>query len=448
MVGAVQDITDIRRTEAQLNYVTRFDPVTGLINQATLLERTGKAMMEADILQQSVALLVFQLERYKTVSQSLGTEAGEAFLRQAAERVLERLGEELDLARVGDDEFAALLTRLPRGEEAARTAQEIAAAFEDPFHIEGQEVYSAAVAGIALYPTDAPEASALLKNANAAMRSGREQGKGPYCFYTADMNARAMQQISLEGALRRALEQEQFVLFYQPQLAGDSQRTVGFEALLRWQHPEYGTVSPGTFIPVLEETGLIQSVGNWLLREAGAQCHRWNESRSEPVRMAINLSAEQFGDADLIPAIQRAVANQAIHPQDLELEITESVAMRDPKASLATLNALKEMGFTVAIDDFGTGYSSLSYLKQLPLDKLKIDGSFVFDMHTSADDAAIVRSTIHLAHDLGLKVVAEGVEEAEHIDMLADMGCDVLQGFYFGRPVPAAEAAAFLENPQ
>ena len=446
-VGAVQDITDIRQTEARLRYVTRFDAVTGLPNRDSLLERLGQAMLEADIRQQSVGLLVFELERHKAVRESMGATAADTLLRQTAERLVAHFGSETMVARVGDDEFAILAGRLQRGEEAARAALTVQELLAAPFGVENQEIYAGATAGIALYPTDAAEAPTLLKNASAAMRNGRDQGRGPYCFYTADMNARVMQEISLEGALRRALEERQFTLYYQPQLDAGREETVGFEALLRWEHPEYGIVSPGTFIPVLESTGLITGTGRWLLEEAGRQCQAWNADRERPVRMAINLSAEQFDDAELLPTIQRAIAGGGLTPESLELEITETVAMRDPQASLATLRALKEMGFTIAIDDFGTGYSSLSYLKQLPLDKLKIDGSFVFDMHTSSDDAAIVRSTIHLAHDLGLRVVAEGVEEAVHVEMLREMGCDILQGFHFGRPLPAPEAAAFLRHP-
>lgn len=445
-VGVVQDITDIRRTEARLRYVTRFDAVTGLPNRDSLLEHLDQAMLEADIRQTSVALMVFDLERHQAVHESMGTAAADTLLRLAAERLTAHFGSEIIVARVGDAEFALLAGRIQRGEEAARLALTVQELLAEPFMLEGQEIYAWATVGITLYPTDAAEGATLLKNAGSAMRNSRDEGRGPYCFYTADMNARVMQELSLEGALRRALEERQFILYYQPQLDAAREETVGFEALLRWDHPDYGIVSPGAFIPLLESTGLITGAGRWLLEEAGRQCQAWNAGREQPVRVAINLSAQQFDDPELLPTIRRAIAGGGLTAESLELEITETVAMRDPQASLATLRTLKEMGFTIAIDDFGTGYSSLSYLKQLPLDKLKIDKSFVFDMHTSNDDAAIVRSTIHLAHDLGLRVVAEGVEEAVHVEMLRDMGCDILQGFHYGRPRPAPEAEAFLPS--
>jgi len=445
MVGAVQDISTIRRTEAQLNYLTRYDTVTGLANRDTLMERVASAIGEAGAREHSVALLVLEPERYRHLRERVGAHAADQFLRDAAERIRAQLDAGMFAARAEGDEIAILLPRVARGEDAARIAERLQAAFREPFGVGGQDVYSRASIGIALYPDDAARARTLLNNANVAMHKNREHDAiAPYSFYTGDMNARVMQQIALETDLHRALEHDQFALFYQPQIDTKTANPIGFEALLRWRHPEFGVVSPATFIPILEETDLIIPVGHWLFREAARQCAAWRRDIGQPAYISLNLSARQFNDPDLLPAIERAVVRADLAPSRLELEITESVAMADPESSRATLHALKDMGFGLAIDDFGTGYSSLSYLKQLPLDKLKIDRTFVQQMHARGDDATIVRSTVHLAHDLGMRVIAEGVERADHVELLREMGCESLQGFYYGKPAPAHEAARFL----
>lgn len=447
MVGAVQDISAIRRTEARLSYLTRYDPVTGLANRDTLMERVDAALAEANSRAHSVAVLVLESERCRHLRENVGAEAADQFLGDVAERVRARLDAGMLAARAGGDDIGILVPRVDRGEDAARVAQRVRDAFQEPFRVADQDVYSRASIGIAMYPADATAPAALLNNANVAMRKNRDQDAvAAYSFYTSDMNARVMQQIALETDLRRALEREQFVLYFQPQIDARSGDTVGFEALLRWHHPAFGVISPATFIPILEETDLIIPAGHWLFREAARQCAAWRRQTGLAVRVAINLSARQFHDPELLPAIRGAVMDHDLPPAGLELEITESIAMADPESSLATLHALKDMGFGLAIDDFGTGYSSLSYLKQLPLDKLKIDRTFVQHMDTRGDDATIVRSTIHLAHDLGMTVVAEGVESAEHTAMLRDMGCECLQGFYFGRPAPAHTAVAVLPD--
>ncbi|KAF0279179.1 EAL domain-containing protein [Spiribacter aquaticus] len=443
-IGTIQDITDIRQAEAQVQYVTRFDPVTGLPNCDALLERLTEAILEADVHQQRVGLLVFKLTRYKAIQESMGSPYADRFLGVAAERLTSHLGSDITVARLGDDEFALIVTDLRRDGDAVQTALAVRERLVAPIWVDAQAIYTEPVPGIAVYPTDAADAATLLTNANVAMRNGYEQNHQSYCFYTADMNARVIQEIALEQDLRRALAEDQFTLYYQPQLDAASEETVGFEALLRWNHPKHGIMSPATFIPVLESTGLITQADCWVLETADRQCRAWNARSDWPVRMAVNLSAEQLTDPGLLPYIEQAVRNDNLHPAHIELEITETVAMHDLQASQSVVQALRALGFSIAIDDFGTGNSSLMRLRQLPVDKLKIDSSFVFNMHTSEQDASIVRSCIHLAHELGLSVVAEGVEEAIHVEMLREMGCDILQGFYFGRPLPVSDAEAFI----
>lgn len=443
-IGTIQDITNIRQAEAQIQYVTRFDPVTGLPNRDALLERLTEAMLEADVHQQRVGLLVFKLTRYKAIQESMGTPSADRFLRAVAERLTSHFGSDVTVARPGDDEFAIMVTDLRRDGDAVQTALTVGERLVAPIWVDGQAIHTEPVPGIAVSPTDTADAATLLNNAYVAMRNGHEQNDQSYCFYTTDMNARAIQEIALEQDLRRALAEDQYTLYYQPQLNAAGEETVGFEALLRWDHPEHGIMSPARFIPILESTGLITQADCWGLATADRQCQAWNARSDRPVRMAVNLSAEQLTDPGLLPYIEQAVRDDNLHPAHIELEITETVALHNLQASQSLLQALRTLGFSIAIDDFGTGNSSLMRLRQLPVDKLKIDSSFVSNMHTSEQDASIVRSCIYLAHELGLSVVAEGVEEAIHVEMLREMGCDILQGFYFGRPLPVNDAEAFI----
>jgi EAL domain-containing protein (putative c-di-GMP-specific phosphodiesterase class I) len=319
--------------------------------------------------------------------------------------------------------------------------------FKEPFRLEGgAEIYVTASIGITLYPDDSADQDTLIKNADAAMYRSKEVGRNSYRFYTPEMNARALELLSMESSLRRALDRGEFLLYYQPKVSVASGDIVGVEALLRWRHPDRGLVSPDDFMPVLEETGLIVSVGEWVITAACAQIAEWSRQSIEPVPVAINLSARQFVNKDLGTTIKRILEENGIAPELIEFEITESSVMANTEESTGILKFLGQLGVGLSIDDFGTGYSSLGYLKRFPLDALKIDRSFVRDITTSTDDATITRAVISMAHSLGLKVIAEGVETLEQITFLTEHGCDELQGYYFSSPLPADECGVCLRE--
>jgi len=336
------------------------------------------------------------------------------------------------------------LNELASSENAGIVAQKILTALCEPFDVEGHEIYMTASVGIAVYPSDSDSVDTLIRDADAAMYSAKAAGRNVYRYYTAEMNDRAVEKMQLEGKLRRALEREEFLLHFQPKVDLATGEIAGFEALLRWKPPEGGLVSPDRFIPLLEETGLIVPVGEWVLRETCAQIGAWNTARVRAVPISVNLSPRQFQQQDLCAVVRKSLHDFGVAARLIELEITESGAMQNPEASIATLNELKELGVHLSIDDFGTGYSSLSYLKRLPVGTVKIDRSFITDLATNADDASIAQAIIKMAHTLSLKVVAEGVETASQLSFLSAHGCDQMQGYYFSKPVPAVEATRML----
>ena len=337
-----------------------------------------------------------------------------------------------------------MLSNLSSVQDASLVAQKIMANFNEPFRLEGAEVYVTASIGITLYPEDSVEQEALVKNADAAMYKAKEAGRSNYQFYTPEMNARGLALLNLEGSLRRALERDEFLLHYQPKASVATGEITGFEALLRWSHPERGLVSPVEFIPVLEETGLIVPAGAWVLNAVCTQIKQWESAGVKTLPVAVNLSARQFLMRDLGPTIKRILEERQVGPRLLELEITESSLMVNPEEAARTLEYLKSLGVRLSIDDFGTGYSSLGYLKRFPLDALKIDSSFVRDVTTNPDDANITRAVISMAHSLGLKVIAEGVETEPQLAFLAEYGCNEIQGYYFSYPMPADECTLWL----
>jgi EAL domain-containing protein (putative c-di-GMP-specific phosphodiesterase class I) len=350
------------------------------------------------------------------------------------------------VARVGGDEFAVVLGDLAAQQDAALVADKIMAAMARPFEVERQEIFLSASIGIATFPGDGASGDELIKNAGAAMFRAKELGRNHYCFYTAEMNARAMEKLLLLTDLRRALERREFLLHYQPKASLSSGRITGFEALLRWRHPVRGLVSPAEFIPLLEDSGLIVPVGEWVIRAACEQIAAWRDAGLRALPVAVNLSAKQFQHRDIGTLVAAALADHAVAPELLDLEITESDVMRNPDGAVAILDRLRGAGVRIAIDDFGTGYSSLSYLKRLPVDSLKIDRSFISGLPADADDAAIARAVVTMAHSLGLRVVAEGVETDAQRAFLASHGCDEMQGYLLSRPQPADECAQRLER--
>ena len=438
-VGIFSDISERKAAEAKIAFLAHHDPLTGLPNRLLLKDRMQQGMAHAERAGRKVALLFVDLDRFKAVNDSFGHPAGDALLRDAAQRLRACVRDSDTISRHGGDEFLVVLTDLQSSEVPARIAGKIMATLSKPFHIEAHEATISASVGIAVYPEDGAGFDELLKKADTAMYHAKEAGRNTYRFYTERMNADAQQKLDLHGRLRRALERAEFVLHYQPLVDLKTGGIVGGEALLRWQSPGHGLIAPGSFIPAAEHSGLIVPLGEWVLQEACAELARWHARGRRELSMAVNISAIQFRRGDVEETVRRALAASGAAPAALELELTESILIDGAEQVLATIRRLQALGVRLAIDDFGTGYSSLAYLKRFAVDKLKIDQSFVRDIVSNPDDAAIVRAVIQMAGSLNLKVLAEGVETAAVADQLRAMQCDLVQGYHFGRPMPAAQ---------
>ena len=445
IAGTLEDVTDRRAAEAKLLHYAHFDALTDLPNRIVCQDRLGRALAQAQRKGWGMAVLFIDLDRFKLVNDMLGHAIGDAALRKAGERLAHAVRAGDTVARIGGDEFAVVLAEIARPEDAGAVAQKILEAMAPPMRIEGHEVFVSASVGIAAFPTDGADSETLLRNADAAMMKAKEAGRASFQYYTAAMNERALEKIALENDLRRALEREEFELYYQPKQELKSGRIAGLEALLRWRHPERGMMSPAQFVPLLEDSGLIVKVGDWVVRAACRQVAAWQAAGVPLAPVAVNLAAKQFLHHDLIATIEGAL-EIGIDPALLTLEITESDVMQRPEEVVAMLTKLKMRGLVVAVDDFGTGYSSLAYLKRLPVDALKLDRSFVTGLPEDADDASIARAVIGMAHSLGLKVIAEGVETAAQREFLARWDCDQLQGYLLSKALSAGECAAFLKS--
>ena len=426
------------RAEERVEHQAHYDLLTDLPNRVMFNDRLILALAHANRHRKMLAILFVDLDRFKTIVDTLGHAIGDHVLRGVAERLSGSLEEGDTLARLGGDEFVILLPQIHRADKAVKLAQKVLEALKPAFYFSGHELHITTSIGIALYPYDGEDADTLLKNADTALYRAKEQGRNNYQLYTPAMNARAFERLALENSLRKALERKEFLLHYQPQQDLKTGEITGMEALLRWQHPDLGLVYPAEFISLAEETGLIVPLGEWVLRTAAAQNKAWQKSGLPPLVVAVNLSARQFQHHDLVESVARVLKETGLDARWLELEITESIAMQNADYTIIILRDLKEMGIQISMDDFGTGYSSLSYLKKFPIDTLKIDQSFVRDLSTDANDAAIANAIIVLAHSLKLKVVAEGVETAEQKAFLKEHDCDKTQGYLFSNPVPAA----------
>ena len=435
-----------KAAEQNLIQVTNFDVLTGLPNRFLFLDRLGHAISQSARNQRMVAVLLLDIDNFKTINDTFGHSHGDLLLQDIADRLRGCVQEDDTLARIGGDEFAVVLEGVSEVDEIALIAQNIVDIFSRPFAPSSQEIYVTPSMGITLYPMDGQDCDSLLKNADAAMYRAKEYGRNHFRFYTTDMNALAIERFAMEGALRRAMEREEFVLHYQPQVDIKSGRMIGVEALLRWNHPERGLVPPNEFIPLLEENNLIVPVGEWVLRTACAQSRAWQDAGLPALRMAVNLSARQFRQDTLVEMIDNILRETGVSPKLLELELTEGLLMENTDETSAILGQLKSRGVLVAIDDFGTGYSSLSYLKRFPIDRLKIDRSFVRDIITDSNDAAIAVAVISLGRSLGLSVIAEGVETGEQLEFLGVQKCDEYQGFHFSRPVPPEEIVRLFRS--
>jgi diguanylate cyclase (GGDEF)-like protein/PAS domain S-box-containing protein len=436
----VEDISRRKQVEGELLHLANHDALTGLPNRSLLLDRLSQAIAYANRLGGEVAVLLIDLDRFKNINDSLGHDVGDTIITEVSLRLLSRVRDGDTVARWGGDEFVVVLGDVAREDAVANFAQKLLETLSQPLMIEEHELYPAGSIGISLYPKDGDSPSMLLKNADTAMYRAKEAGRNNFQFYAQEMNARALDRLKLDGGLRRALLREEFILHYQPQMDIGSGAIVGVEALVRWQPPGQPLVYPGDFIPMAEETGLIVQIGEWVLRSACAQLKAWENAglcggTNEGMKMAVNLSARQFKQHNIVNMVSRVLQETGCDPGRLELEITESVVMDDPEAAVATLRQLSGMGVSLAIDDFGTGYSSLTYLKRFPLDALKIDRSFVRDITTDSDDAAIAKAVIALAHSMKLIVIAEGVETAEQLAFLREQQCDQMQGYFLSRAV-------------
>ena len=460
--GTMQDITERTNAQRQIHNLAYFDLVTGLPNRAQLNEQLNYALKMAKRRESKFALLFLDLDHFKQVNDTLGHDAGDDLLKQVSGRLTEVVRESdsvavpvdpLDdtsiakhtVARIGGDEFVVLLGSINRVEDAARVAERIAKAISLPYNINDTEVSVTTTIGISLFPADGQTAELLMKHADVAMYHAKEKGRNGYQFYSRGIHEQALARFSMESELKNAIDNDELDLAYQPKFDVISGQTVGVEALLRWKHPENGNISPAEFIPLAEETGLIMPLGRWVLKQACRQMKDWIDDGMEPITMAVNCSPVQFIRGNMIKDIDEAISQSGLPSNLLEVELTESLFLQNIENGINILQSMKRIGIQISIDDFGTGFSSLSYLKRLPIDKIKIDQSFVQDLSRDPGDAAIVSAIIALSHNLNLSVVAEGVETSEQLDILRSYDCDEYQGFLASEPLSADDFLTWFE---
>jgi diguanylate cyclase (GGDEF)-like protein/PAS domain S-box-containing protein len=434
-ISTGKDITDRMAVQERLHFLAHHDALTGLPNRVLLLDRLNQAIKRARWRERNIAVMFLDLDRFKVINDSLGHDVGDQLLQVMSQRLLEGVREGDTVARLGGDEFAVILNDLAMPDDIPPIAEKILKIMSDPFVIDDNELFVTSSIGISLYPTDSEDAQSLIKKADIAMYQAKASGKNNYHFYRTNDDATAVERLSLETRLRRALDRNEFFIEYQPQFNLFDGRIIGAEALLRWRNSDFETIAPIHFVPLLEETGMIIPVGEWVLRTACAQATIWHESGMTDQRISVNLSIRQFQANGMVKRLEEILDKTGLAPEYLELEVTEGLLIEQISETSKILAELHEMGVKLSIDDFGTGYSSLNYLKRLPFDTLKIDRSFVSDVTTSSDDAAIAAAIITLAHSLDLRVIGEGVETSEQLEFLQKFQCDAVQGFLYSPPV-------------
>lgn len=440
------DLTEHKQAQERATYVAYHDALTNLPNQALFKDRLEQALALSRRNEQMLAVMLVNLDRFKTINDTLGYVTADQLLCEVAKRVVGCVRESDTVARFGSDEFALLLPQVTRPEDAAKVAQCISDGLSEAFRFQDQELFITTSIGISLYPHDAKDSVALLKSAGTALNRAREQDGNNYQFYTSGRTTRALRQLVLENNMRPGLERDEFMIYYQPQVNVRTFRLVGMEALVRWQHPGLGLLYPAEFIGLAEDSGLIISIGEWTLRTACQQGKAWQDAGFEPLRIAINISARHFQQPRLVATVAQVLEETGMDPRYVDLELTEGSIMKDPDQAIGKLHELKGMGVQISIDDFGTGYSSLNYLKRFPIDTLKVDQSFVNEVNTDTDDAAIVSAIITLAHALKMNVIAEGVETQEQLEFLRELQCDEVQGFLFSEALSVEEFTELLNQ--
>ncbi|VAW74491.1 diguanylate cyclase/phosphodiesterase (GGDEF & EAL domains) with PAS/PAC sensor(s) [hydrothermal vent metagenome] len=445
-ISTARDVTEYRQVQERLYHLRYYDVLTELPNRDMFLKHLDKTLEPPGLVSQSRTVLCVGMDRFKFINETLGHEVGDSLLQACTQRIKAQTCAEDFVARLGNDEFGIVLSGSPLIDSIAPLVRKLLEAFSQPFHLADRELTVTIAIGISCSPDDGTDAQSLLKNADTAMSRARELGRSKSQFFTPDMNARAFERLTLESGLRRALEREEFFLHFQPQIDLARGEITGVEALVRWQHPELGLISPMEFIPLLEETGLIVPVGEWILRTACIRNRAWQEEGLPPLVMAVNFSALQLRQENLAERVSDVLRSTKLEPQWLEIELTESTVMEDGESSITVLQDLQAVGVRLAIDDFGTGYSSLSYLRRFPVDTLKIDRSFILDINTDPGAAEITQVIIAMAGSLGLRVIAEGVETHAQLEFLRQRSCDLVQGYLFSRPLPPDELAQLLRN--
>ncbi len=439
MTGTLQDITERKHMEDRLQYLAYYDDLTGLPNRNLFIDRLNQGIARAEYKKKLLAALTIDIDRFKFINDTYGYNAGDVVLKEIAQRLISSIREGDTVARLGNDDFGILLIDVAQAEDIILVIKKIMTIASRPIHFENKEIVFTVTVGISVYPNDVQDAPTLMKYMDLALARAKQQGRKNYQFYTEGMDVKATEFVLMESLLDKALKNDEFLLYYQPYFDINTKKMQGMEALLRWKSPDFGLVSPGRFIPVLEDTGMIIEVGEWVLKTAMLQVKEWQAKGYPVVPVSVNLSLIQFGQKDLVEMIKRIMGDLGFYPYLLTVEITESVFMQDVEFTRSVLKELKDIGMSISIDDFGTGYSSLSYLKRFLVDNLKIDISFIREIAAAPDAASIVTAIISMAHTLGIKTIAEGIETEEQWKILGLLKCDTGQGFYLSRPLPAED---------